>query len=535
MHKVIIGGDPGNGEDMKDYPGTVLVNVPKLKIHLQDLITNAVKNLGIGLYPMKCSCGGKDETNWKYADPPAATPTLKSKLPHCRRVITMDEATNLPMKGENGEYLFTMTGGMAGTQVDILRATMDQQVFMIHVTDAIDTINISHDPDGRAVRIPEGYTWASLDCVALDFFCARYCFKTLPMKEGLKLREEKGWKTEFVHHVPVAKAHGPNITTETGLDSPLFRYNLYDYAEKRGIGEQTYHLSGWDSVAGAPLVTIGGHLGRVEGTKFQELITGTMYYNPGCMLWDMQETLLSYARSHDELTGSSLVADFMSRFDENHDGVIDYDETGRCGYWSISSPIAAYCHHLILSEPYGAFRGMFYQIANLTLRPARKEWNPHGHYYAQDFLLMQVATLAYELSKAGEVSEDLFVPGMSWGKGMWPGWKTAEYLGFTLKIYGSPLPEEIGLGSLYGAAFQYADKALGKGAYTGGTAKFASEPLAIRNYFAALAEGAEPLDFTLYVPPGFGSLKSKEIPNVQETPDPGRIFTAHFKGGEEIW
>jgi hypothetical protein len=535
LHKVIIGGEPGNQADLKDYPGSVLVNVPKLKIHLQDLITNAIKNLGIGLYPMRCSSEKEGDTEWQYATPYTSTPTLKSKIPHTRRVIEMDHGTNLPVMGEHGEYRCTMTAGMPGTQADIVRATQDQGVLMVHVVDAIDTINISHDPDGRAVRIHEGYCWASLDCVALDLFCARYCFKTLPMKKGLHLKQEKGWTTEFVHHVPVAQVEGSCITTGTGLDSPLFRYNLYTYAEKRGIGQQQYHVAGWDGTTGTPMVTVGGHLGRVEGTKFLELMTETMYYNPGCMLWDMQLTLLSYARAHDALTGSSLIAEFMSRFDENQDGIIDYDETGRCGFWSISSIIAAFCHHLIISDPYGQLKGCFHQIANLSLRPAKKHWNPHGHHYTQDHLMMGTAFKAYELSKSDEVSEDLFVPGMKWGKGMWPGWETAFRLLMLDGIYGSSAPGSLSLQSLYGAAFQYADKSLAGGLHTGDATQRSSNPDSIGNYFAALAKGDEPLDFTLYVPEGYGSLNGQRIPNVIETSEPGKIFTAHFDKGQEIW
>jgi len=47
LHKVIIGGDPADAEDLHNYPGCVLINVPKHKIHAQDLLTNAIKNLGI--------------------------------------------------------------------------------------------------------------------------------------------------------------------------------------------------------------------------------------------------------------------------------------------------------------------------------------------------------------------------------------------------------------------------------------------------------------------------------------------------------
>ena len=146
---------------------------------------------------------------------------------------------------------------------------------MVHVSDAIDMVNISHNPDGKAVRIPEGFVWSSLDCVALDFFCARYCFKTIPMAEALKLKEENGWPTEFVHQVPLAQLEGNNIITVDGIDSPLFRYNLYRYAEKRGVGQQKYYVIGWDSLTESPLVSLNGHLGRVENSNFYELITKT--------------------------------------------------------------------------------------------------------------------------------------------------------------------------------------------------------------------------------------------------------------------
>ena len=148
------------------------------------------------------------------------------------------------------------------------------------------------------------------------------------MLEALKLKEENRWPTEFVHHVPVARIDGKNIVTEEGLDSPLFRYNLYRYAEERG-GQQKYYIVGWDSLTETPLASLGGHLGRIDNAKFLELMTKTMYYNPNTILHDLQKTILSYAKAHDDLTGSSLLKEFMDSFDENHDGIIDYDEMGR--------------------------------------------------------------------------------------------------------------------------------------------------------------------------------------------------------------
>lgn len=259
LHKAIVGGDPDDPSDRRDYPGCVLVNVPKLKLHLQDLITNAIKNLGIGLYPMLCTFGDdKSGASWKYCCPSKALPLYKATLPHMPWVLKMDAATNLPVKDEKGEYIATKTAGMPGTQADAIRAVQGQNVFMVHVVDALEMINHSHNPDGKAVRVPEGYVWSSLDCVALDLSCARYCFKTVPMREALQLKEENGWPTEFVHQVPVARVDGANIVTGEGLDSPLFRYNLYRYAEKRGVGQQRYYIVGWDSLTETPLASLGG-------------------------------------------------------------------------------------------------------------------------------------------------------------------------------------------------------------------------------------------------------------------------------------
>ncbi|MCP4226843.1 MAG: DUF362 domain-containing protein, partial [Actinomycetia bacterium] len=45
LHKAVVGGDPNDAEDMKAYPGCILVNVPKLKVHNVTLLTSVIKNL----------------------------------------------------------------------------------------------------------------------------------------------------------------------------------------------------------------------------------------------------------------------------------------------------------------------------------------------------------------------------------------------------------------------------------------------------------------------------------------------------------
>lgn len=533
LHKVLVGGDPRDPDDLKNYPGCVLVNVPKLKMHFQDLITNAIKNLGIGLYPTLCASEqSTSDVSWKYAFPSTSMPSYKGRLPHMPWVLKIDEDTHLPVKDEHGAYIATKTAGMPGTQADVIRAVQDQGIFLIHVVDAIEMINHSHNPDGKAVRVPEGYVWSSLDCVALDLFCARYCLKTVPMLEGLKLKDDHGWPTEFVHHVPVAGVEGANIVTGEGLDSPLFRYNLYRYAESRSVGQQSYYVVGWDSLTQTPLASLMGHLGRIDNGQFIELMTKTTYFNLGCLLWDLQKSILSYAKAHDDLTGSSLVQEFMDSFDENKDGMIDYDENGKQGFWSGTFSIGAYAIHMQLTEPYGAFRGGFYEMTS-GLKSTDKGWNPNGHDFGREYKLVHIAEAAFHLSQSEALSADLFIPGMSFGQGKWPSWQTAFYMLMTRIIYGSHLPENLSLQSIYGAAFQYADQAFGGGAYTAGSEQGNGDSLG--KYFKAVSNDADPLNFTLYVPAGYGRLQSVKIPNVEETSDPQKILTAHFNGGQEIW
>lgn len=52
-----------------------------------------------------------------------------------------------------------------------------------------------------------------------------------------------------------------------GLDSHLFRYNLYHYAENRSVGKQQYYVTGWDTTTSTPIASLTGHLGRIEDYK----------------------------------------------------------------------------------------------------------------------------------------------------------------------------------------------------------------------------------------------------------------------------
>ena len=534
LHKAIVGGDPGNPDDIRDYPGCVLVNVPKLKVHSIDLLTNAIKNLGIGLYPMEVARDDDPKsTRWKYASAFKPFPVLKSEIPHQVWLPKMDDETGLPVKDKNGQYIVTRTAGLSGTMVDIIKATENQQVLMLHVTDAIEAINIDHTVLIAGVKVAEGYAFASLDPVALDLLCARYMFKTVPVLEARRLQKEKNLPTDFMQRVPIPQSDGQNIVTEEGFDAPLSRHNLFRYAESRGLGKQSYYVVGWDGVDGAPLASLEGHLGRVEGGKFVELITPQLYYDHSKLLWDLQSTVLNYAEANDSLTGSSYFQELMDAFDENGDGVIDYDEMGKKGFLTPAMRLSANAMNLRTIDKYGALHGQFLARSQM-LKYGNVKWNSLGHDFFKETQLASASAIAFRMSLVEMEGKDLLFPTITWGKGKWPSLQFASYVSMGIAIYGPESPMRVDLMSLYGQAFQYADKTLNAGSYTGGL-DLESDLEAVNQYTKAVSEGAALLNFVLYVPGGYGNLAGSSVPNVEETEDPDKIFTARFNNGQEVW
>ncbi len=533
LHKVIVGGDPSDPADLKDYPGCVIINAPRLKIHTIDLITNAIKNLGIGLYPMEAAEDGTDSTRWKYAYPYKPGPGMKTELPHQVWVPKLDEDTGLPLKDKDGKYIVTRTEGMSGTQTDVIRAVMNQGVFMLHVVDAVQMVNIDHQGIGLGVKANEGLALASLDPVALDLCCARYMFKTVPMAEARELARKNNLATDFLQRVPVATVEGPDIITKQGLDSPLLRYNLYNYAEARGVGSQRYHVIGWDTTDQTPVVSLEGHLGQVANGEFRELMTSEFYHSPGKLLWDCQRTVFSYLQANDRLTGSNYYSEVMSELDEDGDGVIGYDEKGRNGLWHTILRLASRGMHTTGAEKYGFLHGSFL-ITALRLKYLNAQWNLEGYDYGKAYPVLQAVAIGLTMSHTPVESKDPFFPSMTWGKGKLPSLQFASYMSTATAIYGRGFPTKVSLPSLYGLAFQYADKTLNGTKYTGSPGP-ASDRRAVDRYIEAVSQGARPLDFVLYVPPGFGNLGGRPAPNVQETTDPKKIFTATFNNGREHW
>jgi hypothetical protein len=529
LHKAVVGGDPSEPDDLRDYPGCVLLNLPKLKVHNIAMFTNAIKNLGIGLYPMEAASDSDPEsTRWMYSSPQLPVPGMKSRIPHQVWTADVDDLSGFPKSVRR-------TAGINGTMVDIITAVAGQDVLMMSVVDAIEMINIDHTMNTMALRVPEGYVFASLDVVALDVLCARYMFKMVPLAEAHRLVEEGKAPSEFLQRVPLPTVEGPNIVTREGIDSPLLRNALFTYAEQKGVGQQQYHVVGRDAWEGGHLASLQGHLGKVADGNFSELITSTLYFDHSKLLWDLQATVMAYTAANDALTGSNYRQEFLDEFDENGDGVIDYDEMGKKG--GIDSQIYAAGHtvHLMGTDRYGVLRGSFVSRAN-SLKWASPDLNGNGHDFIKEFMDSSVALVGLTLSQMEMEGTDPFFPTMTWGKGKWPSLQAARFIATGSTIYGMGYPLTTTIASLYGLAFQYADKAFNGGKYTGPAEVTvdATSP-ALSDYLQSVAAGGEPLPFLVYVPAGYGQLLGKPMPNIEETQDPNKVLTAAFNGGTEVW
>lgn len=534
LHKVVVGGDPNDRDDRSEYPGCVLVNVPRLKVHNVALITCAVKNLGIGLYPMEAAVDADPtSTHWKYSAPDGPVPGLKIRIPHGVWVAEEMDEIGRPKKDADGNDMLTRTAGLSGTMADILEALSHQGIFTLSVVEAIEPTNLGHMGSPPGVAVPEGYVFAGLDPVAVDLLAARYLFKTVPMAEARRLRAEQGLPSEFMHRVPLPRVDGRDIVTGTGVDSPLWRDPVPAYTERRGLGSQAYYVVGRDVTADAPLASVNGHLGRVQGDSFTELMTSTLYTDVSKPLWDLQATVLAYAEANDALTGSAYRRQFLETFDENADGVIDYDEMGKTTFQGPVGEGMARMIQLSAVEQYGGLRGSF-QMRSVQLRLRDRAFNGEGQELVKEHADSGACSVALRLALSPTESKDPLFPSMTWGRGKWPSLQFARREQILSAVYGLEAPDTVGPASLYGYAFEYADKALNGGRFTGGAGPM-PDPAAAQKYVQAVEEGAEPLPFVLYVPAGFGKCGERAVPNVRETGDREKMFRVEFRGGEEVW
>ena len=532
LHKAVVGGDPADPQDRGDWPGCVLINVPKLKIHQLELLTCAIKNLGIGLYPMEANISDEPgKVRWKYADPDKPIPGLKSRIPHAIWIGETDGETGMPRRDKNGQYIVHKTGGISATMADIIEAVKEQDIFMLHVVDAIEATNIFH-AGPLSAKVSEGFAFASADPVALDVLCSRYLFTTVPMAEARKIQKERNLPTDSLQKVPIPRSDGRNIITGEGIDSPISRYGAFQHCQERGLGQQSYYVVGRDEWHGGSLATLEQHLGRVEGNVFSELLTDQMYFAMLKPLYDLQATTLAYAEANDSLTGSNYKQAAFDAFDENGDGVIDYDEKGKTGFIGLAGH-AVRLQAIDISE--AELLRLRFLMGALQLRFMDKDWNLEGHDFGRRGELNMAMMAALRMSQMPVESADPLFPGMTWGNGKWPSIQSALRLQLCMRLYGAAFPNQFDiLMTLYGQTFRYADLKWNGAGYSGAEVPSAGND-GIGKYHSALSQGATPLPFVFHVPSGYGRNGDEGIPNVEETDDPNLIFTASFNNGKEIW
>ena len=535
LHKAVVGGNPGDTEDVKAYPGSILVNVPKLKVHAFTLLTNVIKNLGIGLYPMQVAEeGAADSFRWKYSVPHNSVPGIKGGVPHSVWTAETDPVTGVPKRDSAGKYKVRKTAGILGTMVDIIKAVSSQGIFTLHIVDAIEAINLDHTGVLPGTREAEGFVFAGLDPVATDLLCARYMFSNVPLDEAQKVGLDDGSGGRFPQKVPVPTVDGSNIVTEMGYDCPLPRDMSFQYAEKRGLGRRQYYVVGRDAVTDRPLVSVEGHLGTLSDGTFFDLVTGTLYFAAYKMPWDLQHTAFAYLEAVDRLAGSKLKSEFLEAFDEDGDGVVSYEEFGKNGFVSPVLAQMGIMDSIIGSERLGVHHGSFVYSATL-LRISNAMWNPDGYDLLRYFYYGPACLVAHMMSQMELEAQDPFLPTLTWGKGKWPSYQLASYMQIGVATYGAEFPMKIGFPSLYGHAFRYADLTQNEGRYAG-SALFQPDAEGAQRYVTEVLSGqAQPLDFTFYVPPGYGNVGGSNVPNVVETSEPEKILTATFAGGKEGW
>ena len=185
--------------------------------------------------------------------------------------------------------------------IDVIKAVKEQDIFMMHVVDGIETINVDHQGIGLGVKVPEGMVFAGLDPVATDLLCARYMFSNVPLKEAMAVDIEDGNGGHFPQAVPIPTLEGNNIISAPGFDCPLSREELFEKAEKRGLGIRKYYGVGFDSVAKEQLFTVKGHLGTKKAGEFSDLITKTIFYDSFKFPWDMQKATFNYLRGFGQI------------------------------------------------------------------------------------------------------------------------------------------------------------------------------------------------------------------------------------------
>ena len=528
LHTALV-GDP---DEPDAYPGSVLVNCPVLKVHCNAVITSAIKNLGIGGWPMRARHGDDPGNHdWLYAFPHADPPGMKGGVPggpnkggvyHARWYVKKVNSEGMPL-----EIAETPNHGLDGTMVDINLAIRSQIPCALHVVDAIRPVNIEHGGTGIGVALDEGFVFATEDPVAVDLLGARYLFTTEPRDPAAPATFERPLVIPRYD-----KAVGAIVDDESVMDARVSRSRLFEYAAGRGLGLLDYHVEGTDVTASdaasggpLPLVTLDGHFGRVRDEQFEDVVTRQFYYDVPKILWDLQPMVLAHARATDALTLASLGYDSgyhaeLLALDEDGDGVIDDSEAGKAGLWDCQCAGGGISLNL---HAHGETHHANFHAPSRILKFADKAWNVDtlsGTGVSVDTMRIGIdsiaSTTALDLSR-GEPGTDAFfdIPIGTGADGIprWPSLQFARYV------------SEAGMirTVLYPEAKAYAEE-------TGqGFTLFVPDAAP---YFPSAAYNPDGL-------PGIVQISDKELlpngdPNPKYDPDfAAKVFTARFQNGED--
>jgi hypothetical protein len=357
-------------------------------------------------------------------------------------------------------------------------------------------------------------------------------FSNVPLGESLEVKLEGGTANGFPQKVPVPIREGNNIISTDGYDCPLARDITFKRAEKRGLGQMSYHVKGYDVLTNSPIISLKGHLGIVKNGNFSDIITNTLFYDTFKLPWDLQRTVFNYLDVVDELEGTKLKEKFLQYFDEDNDGVVTYEEFGKKGSTTFILHLAA---NMVSSSGKGRLNSLkgYFQMMTSMYRYRDKQNNPNKHDIMEERSITTTCSVAFGISRIEMDIPDPFNPGVIYGKGKWPSFKFAEFVRTGSLIYGPGFPFSIAFPSLYGNVLFYADLTQNGGKYAG---PFQPDLQAVNRYVSDVAKGEiKPLDFVLYVPAEFSTLPGKNIPNLVITDDPLKMFTASFQNNEEIW
>jgi hypothetical protein len=181
-------------------------------------------------------------------------------------------------------------------------------------------------------------------------------------------------------------------------------------------------------------------------------------------------------------------------------------------------------------ERFGYLKSNFNYVAIRKL--SDPSLNPDGHDLTRFMMVGGVIMTAFVMSRLDVDIDDPFQPGLTCGKGKWPSYKFAQFFQMASTLYGAEYPNKVVFPSLYGTVFAYADLTQNNGGYIG-SIRNQPNPDAINQYISDGSNGR--LDFIFYVPEGFDTLGGTKLPHVEATADSGKILTASFNGGKEVW